>query len=101
MAADERRRHERAASNLPVRIEAATGSSLEGTIENIGEYGVFVTTADLETVLESGSRVTLRFTLPGGAEIEREGEVLRLDQEFAAGDIRRAFAVRFDEAIEV
>ena len=68
MGADERRRHERAASNLPVQIEATAGSSMEGTIENIGEYGVFVTTADLETVLDSGARVTLRFTLPSGDE---------------------------------
>ena len=101
MSSDERRAHERAVTQLPVRIENADGAVLEGVIENIGEYGVFVSTADLESSLESGARVTLRFELPGGGEVERSGEVLRLDQEFSGGDIRRSFAVKFDEAIDV
>ncbi|MHC4940224.1 MAG: PilZ domain-containing protein [Planctomycetota bacterium] len=100
MVPDERRAHERAATSLPVEIETGSGT-IEGTIENIGQFGVFVSTADLETVLDGGARVTLRFTLESGEAVVREGEVLRLDQEFAAGDIRRSFAVKFDDAIEV
>ena len=101
MLPDERRAHERAATSLPVEITVASGTVIEGTIENIGQFGVFISTADLETVLDSGAPVKLRFTLPDGEQIEREGDVLRLDQEFTAGDIRRSFAVRFDDAIEV
>ena len=101
MGSDERRAHERAAARLPVAIVNAAGAVVDGVIENIGEYGVFVSTADLESHLESGSRVTLRFRLPSGEDVERTGEVLRLDQEFSGGDIRRSFAVRFDEAIDV
>lgn len=101
MGSDERRAHERAVSDLPVEIRGADGVTIEGVIENIGEYGVFVSTADLESPLEVGARVTLRFRPSNGEEVERAGEVLRLDQEFAGGDIRRSFAVRFDTPIDV
>jgi hypothetical protein len=100
MSSDERRAHERAVTQLPVEIENSAGRVLEGVIENIGEYGVFVSTGDLESSLESGARVILRFQLPSGEAVERAGEVLRLDQEFSGGDIRRSFAVKFDEAID-
>jgi len=101
MAHDERRAHERTAANIPVTIETPGGGTMEGTIENMGQFGIFVSTTDLETALGTGARVTARFTVAGGESVERAGEVLRLDQEFAGGDIRRSFAVRFDEAIDV
>jgi hypothetical protein len=42
--------------------------------------------------------LTLTITT-GDGTIEVAGEVLRLQQEFTAGDIRRAFAVRFARTI--
>jgi len=99
MVPDERRSHERTATNLPVEVETAEGARFAGTIENIGEYGVFVSTADLETPLATGAQVTLRFRTEAHGDVTRAGEVLRLDQEFAAGEIRRSFAVKFGEPL--
>ncbi|MEM8883953.1 MAG: PilZ domain-containing protein [Planctomycetota bacterium] len=99
MVPEERRAHERIETSLPVRVEVASGRSFDGTIENIGEYGVFVSTLDLETAFDVAETLTLRFTREDGTEVTAKGSVVRVDQEFTAGDIRRAFAVKFDEPL--
>ena len=98
MAADERRAHERRPTDLQVRVELSGDRAFDGRAENIGEYGVFISTLDLEASLQAGDAVTLHFEYEGNPTV-RTGSVVRLDQEFAAGEIRRSFAVKFDEPL--
>ena len=100
MSGAERRAFERFETQLPARVTLPSGTELECQVENIGELGVYLSTADLDGVIEVGDTVTVRITREG-SKIERGGQVLRHDQEFTSGEIRRAFAVRFDEPIDV
>ena len=61
MASDERRAHERTRTDLPVQVTLSDGATLDGRIENIGEYGIFFTSTDLDRSIEAGDRLTLRF----------------------------------------
>jgi len=99
MASEEKRAHERAAVDLPVHIRSASGAEFEGTVENLGVLGALVSTPDLEVRLDVGDEVMLTIKRAEGDVLEVEGEVLRLEQEFAGGDIRRAFAVRFPRPV--
>jgi hypothetical protein len=95
---DERRGHRRVDVHLPVTVRVSGGRLLEGVVENLGVLGALVSTPDLEAPLDFGDEVSLTITT-GDGTIEVAGEVLRLQQEFTAGDIRRAFAVRFARTI--
>jgi hypothetical protein len=96
---DEKRASERRSVRYAVRIRLADGRRIDGCVENLGVLGAFVSTGDLEAHLEIGDHVVLEIEM-GEAEkpVEAQGEVLRLEQEFAAGDIRRSFAVRFNQS---
>lgn len=96
MTAEEKRSHERAVVRHKVTVQPSGGGDFEGFVENLGALGALVTTTELEAPLEIGQRVTLRFDGEGGRR-SIAGRILRLEQEFAGGEIRRAFAVRFDE----
>ena len=98
MAAEERRSHERLLVRYPVRVRVPGGQVLDGTVENMGGLGALVSTADLEAHFDVGDHVTLDVAVPG-QPVSVVGEVLRLEQEFSGGDIRRIFAVRFDEPV--
>jgi len=100
---DEKRASERRAVRYAVRIRLADGRRIDGCVENLGELGAFVSTGDLEAHLEIGDHVVLEIEMGGDGRrddrpVEAQGEVLRLEQEFAAGDIRRSFAVRFNQS---
>ncbi|MHC4953975.1 MAG: PilZ domain-containing protein [Planctomycetota bacterium] len=94
MSSEERRAHERTAADLTAEVRLGSGTVLAARIENMGELGVYISTADLDGVIEVGDQVTIAFERDGQS-VERTGEVLRHDQEFTGGEIRRAFAVRF------
>jgi hypothetical protein len=99
MAGDEKRAHERAIVRYPVQIRV-DGQEIAGTVENLGALGALITTVELEPQLEVGQRVGLTIAVSGGGSVDAAGEVLRVDQEFAGGEIRRTFAIRFDTAVE-
>lgn len=99
MAGQEQRAHQRAAVAFPVLIRTAGGTEFTGKVENLGALGALVTTPDLEVVIVVGDEVTLVIEVPERGPVEAVGEVLRLEQEFTGTDIRRSFAVRFDEEV--
>lgn len=103
LAQPEKRAHERIPARYPVEVRCPSGATLAGTVENIGSLGALITTLDLETDLEVGDKVHLSISMPnlrgGSGPVRVTGEVLRLEQEFTGGDIRRAFAVRFDDPV--
>jgi len=100
MTGREQRAHERTTVKWPVAIQKEAGSEFPGTVENLGALGALVSSPELEPSLVIGDRVTLRLE-HDGTTISAAGEIVRVDQEFAAGDIRRTFAVKFDAEIEI
>ena len=100
MSEGEKRAHRRAVVRHTVRVTLPGGHELDGTVENLGQLGALITTADLEGHLDVGERITMAIDVAGASRVEVQGEVLRLEQEFAEGEVRRTFAVRFDDAIE-
>jgi hypothetical protein len=101
MVPGEKRSHDRRVVSYPVRVEAGADAVLDGSIENLGALGALVLTSNLETHLEVGLEVRLLIDVPDGGGLEAEGVILRLDQEFAAGEIRRAFAVKFKSPLDL
>jgi len=77
------------------------GGEFEGVVENIGTLGALIATSEIEIPLDSGQRVALRILLDGDQGITVSGEIVRVEQELAAGEIRRALAVRFDEPLDL
>ena len=100
MSEAEKRAHDRLRVRYSVRIKIDDGGTIQGTVENLGALGVLVTTPEIGVPLEAGNRVSLSITLGDDSLVEVKGEILRIDQELAEGEIRRALAVRFDEPIE-
>jgi len=98
MTGDDRRAFERIDARLPARVILSSGKELEGRVENVGELGVYLSTTELDGVIEVGDKVTVSYDHAGN-RVERTGEVLRHDQEFSGGEIRRAIAVRFDDSV--
>lgn len=94
MTGPERRQQRRERVDFPVRIRIASGEEFDGIVDNFGVNGALVNTPNLEAALDVGAPVTLRIDTGKGV-VEAEGEVLRIEQEFAEGDIRLSFAVRF------
>ncbi len=101
MSGPEKRAHERIAVRFTALVGAPSGKTLSGTVENLGVLGALIATPDLETPLDVGDRVTVSVERPGRESIDVAGKILRLDQEFFGGDIRRAFAVRFEEEVSL
>jgi hypothetical protein len=98
MAEPERRQQRRERVDYPVRIRLDTGEEFDGLVDNLGTNGALIVTPNLEAALDVGSRVALRIDT-GEGTASTEGEVLRIEQEFAEGDIRLSFAVRFDREL--
>jgi len=106
MSGDERRAFQRFDAGTPARVVLRSGTEIVCRVENAGALGIFLSTAELDGVIEVGDRLTVSFehsmsSEKSAAAIKRTGEVLRHEQEFTGGEIRRAFAIRFDEPIEV
>ncbi|MHC4960040.1 MAG: PilZ domain-containing protein [Planctomycetota bacterium] len=97
---DEKRAHERVVARFPVEIKTSDGRMIKGRAENLGQLGVLLTTPDLEAPIAMGDSVGLTLWLPEREPFEARGQVLRVDQEFAEGDLRRTFAIKFDEPVE-
>ena len=95
MDGDEKRSHKRQVVHFAARVTLPGGKAFDGMVENLGKLGALVTTADLETPLEVGGSLDLAIERPDGSEVAAKGEILRLDQEFSAGEIRRTLAIRF------
>ncbi len=100
MAGPERRQQRRERVDFPVRIRLASGEEFDGLVDNLGTNGALVATPHLEAALEVGAGVTLRIDTKKGA-VQADGEVLRIEQEFAEGDIRLSFAVRFTRPVKL
>jgi hypothetical protein len=100
MAEPERRSHKRARVDYPVRVRAASGEEFDGTVDNLGELGALVATRNLEVTFDVGDVLTLRIDT-GKGTVEAEGQVLRIEQEFAEGDVGRSFAVRFSRPLKL
>ena len=98
MTGPERRQQRRERVDFPVRIRIASGEEFDGIVDNLGTNGALVATANLEAALEVGVPVTLRIDTGKGI-VQVDGEVLRIEQEFAEGDIRLSFAVRFAQPL--
>lgn len=99
VSGSEKRAHARAAVQLKAQVKNSAGVTLEAIVENLGALGALLSTLDLESALEVGDRVTVTVGDGDAGPVAAEGEVLRLEQEFADGDIRRTFAVRFDDEL--
>jgi hypothetical protein len=99
MGSPDKRAHERKALRRATTVRNPAGAELEATVENVGALGALISTEDLETALAVGDRVSLRLGIDD-EEHEVAGEILRLDQEFVEGDIRRTFAVKFDDPVD-
>ena len=97
----EKRQHDRVVARYPVQIRAGEAATLAGTVENLGALGALISTVELEPHLDVGSELGLTMTIPGKGDVEVSGRILRVDQEFVDGEVQRAFAVRFDQAIEI
>ena len=98
---EEKRAHERLVVRYRVEIHIGEGKPIPGRVENLGALGAFVTTLELEPHIEVGDMVELTIWVPEKEPFSVQGQVLRLDQEFAEGDIRRAFAVKFAHSVEI
>ncbi len=103
MGSQERRAHDRVPVRLPVRVRIDGGEEFEGLVENLGSLGALVSTTDLEARFDIGDQLELEIESGeggGGGVVHTGGVVVRLEQEFTGGEIRRSFAVRFDSAID-
>jgi len=100
MAGPERRSQRRERVDYPVRIRTASGEDFDGIVDNLGANGALVVTSHLEAALDVGAKVEIEIDTGKGVA-NAEGEVLRIEQEFAEGDIRLAFAIRFLKPIEL
>ncbi len=102
-ASHDRRIHARTKARITARLSQGR-EAVEGVIENIGEGGVFFATEELEVIVDEASPVALEFTGRHGSEpttLRRTGRVLRTERYFDGQNVVRAFAVRFDEDLDL
>ena len=99
----DRRIHTRVKTHVPARIHRGT-EHVEGVIENLGEGGVFFATEVLEMSLDEGAAVDVAFTLDRNGvpePIRVSGTVLRTERYFDGESVVRAFAIRFDQLLDL
>ena len=90
------RRHPRRTTQVAARLVFSWGV-LDGSVENIGEGGIFFVTDTWEGRVEVGDRLTVEFPTPEEVEVNGfGGQVLRTERYFHRGEIFRAFAIRFE-----
>ena len=97
----EKRAHERTVVRYAAQIRVGDAEAISGMVENLGALGALVSTAELEPHLDVGTQLELTIAVSDKGQVEVAGQVRRVDQEFADGEIRRTFAVLFDDEIEV
>lgn len=101
VSAANRRIHSRRSASLPGRL-AHGSDAVDGTIENIGEGGIFFATHNLEIDVDEGAAavISFRWVRSGTAEtVERTGTILRTERYFDGEAVVRAFAMKFDELL--
>ena len=96
----ERRIHPRTDTRIRATLRCRSDQA-DGVVENLGAGGVFFSTDDLEAAVDVGDGVVVVLHLDGDATSEHAGAVLRTDRYFDGAGVRRSFAVKFDEEIEV
>jgi hypothetical protein len=97
---NERRIHPRTETRLRTTLRCAS-AEIEGVVENVGAGGVFFSTGDLEAALDVGAAVVVALHLEDGRVSDSPGVVLRSERYFDGADVRRSFAVKFDEELDV
>jgi hypothetical protein len=98
-----RRIHSRHSVRLPARLSHGA-DAVEGTIENIGEGGVFFATQNLEIDVDEGAigTISFRWVRNGTAEaVERTGSILRTERYFDGESVVRSFAMKFDATLAI
>lgn len=100
MTGPERRSQRRERVDYPVKIRVGPDEVFDGIVDNLGTNGALIVTSYLEAALDVGATVNLDIDM-GDGRVTVDGEVLRIEQEFAEGDIRLAFAVRFATPINL
>jgi hypothetical protein len=103
VSAANRRIHSRRSVRLPARL-THRADAVDGTIENIGEGGVFFATHNLEIDVEEGAAgiVSFRCFRQGVPEtVERSGTILRAERYFDGEAVVRAFALKFDSLLQL
>jgi len=100
MGGEEKRSHPRTDVDLPAQVTTPSGASVSCQVENLGRLGALLSTPEFEGALAVGDRVRVVIDRGAAGSVEARGKVLRVDQEFFAGDIRRSMAVRFDEELD-
>lgn len=99
MGAEEKRAHERLIVRYPVQLVLDGGKRIAGTVENLGALGALISTIELEPNIDVGEKLDLAIDMADRGTVEVAGEVLRAEQEFAEGEIRRSFAIKFAHAL--
>jgi len=90
------RRHPRRTTRIAARLIFPWGT-LDGSVENIGEGGIFFVTDTWEGRVDVGDKMTVEFPTPEEVEVTGfGGQVLRTERYFHEGEIFRAFAIRFE-----
>ena len=101
----ERRIHARVRAQIRGSVRLATsGDVIEGVIENVGDGGVFFATEVLEVLVNDGDAGVVEFEgTRDGAPVNFRipATILRTERYFDGEKVVRAFAVKFDEALDV
>ena len=101
VSAANRRIHSRRSVRIPGRLSHGN-DAVEGTIENVGEGGIFFATHNLEIDVDEGATavISFRWSRNGTDEaVERTGTILRTERYFDGEAVVRAFAMKFDDLI--
>jgi hypothetical protein len=101
VSAANRRIHSRRSARFPARLSHGS-DAVEGTVENIGEGGVFFATHNLEIDVDEGAPGRVSFHCKRGGqpqELVCAGTILRTERYFDGEAVVRAFAFKFDELL--
>ena len=103
VSAANRRIHSRRSVRLVARLSHGS-DAVEGTVENVGEGGIFFATHNLEIDVDEGATAVIAFTWirKGATEsVERTGTILRTERYFDGEAVVRAFAMKFDDLLSL
>ncbi len=98
---EERRRAERIPVQIPARLFLAGGREVVCTIRNVGELGVLLSIADLETDVKEGERALLEHPRlvdghPKRQTVRTSGAVVRVELDMEKTGVLRHVALYFD-----
>lgn len=98
---EERRRAERIPVQIPARLLLSRKREVACTIRNVGELGVLLSIADLETEVHEGERALLEHPriVDGRAQkavVRTPGAVVRVELDMEKSGVLRHVALYFD-----